>query len=109
MQARPLLALALEDRDFSSLVDARLQNNYDVTEMSRMIACAAVSVRHLARRRPSMSQVLLTFHVISRIAFNHKDENSCISLMFGERWSWQNVRVRQIGSGQTKHFLFPKS
>ncbi|KAI3712028.1 hypothetical protein L1987_70577 [Smallanthus sonchifolius] len=55
--ARPLLAQVLEDDNFSSLVDARLQNNYDCTEMSRMIACAAVCVRHLARRRPSMSQI----------------------------------------------------
>lgn len=55
--ARPLLTQALEDRDFSSLVDTRLQDNYDSTEMSRMIACAAVSVRHLARRRPPMSQI----------------------------------------------------
>nr|XP_043624948.1 proline-rich receptor-like protein kinase PERK15 [Erigeron canadensis] len=55
--ARPLLSQALDDGNFSLLVDARLQNNYDPTEMSRLIACAAVSVRHLARRRPSMSQI----------------------------------------------------
>ncbi|XP_071691983.1 proline-rich receptor-like protein kinase PERK15 [Rutidosis leptorrhynchoides] len=55
--ARPLLTQALEDGNFSTLVDARLQNNYDSTEMSRLIYCAAVSVRHLARRRPSMSQI----------------------------------------------------
>ncbi|KAI3803411.1 hypothetical protein L1987_31562 [Smallanthus sonchifolius] len=55
--ARPLLAQALVDGDFSTLVDARLLNNYDCTEMSRMITCAAVCVRHLARRRPSMSQI----------------------------------------------------
>ncbi|KAK1414270.1 hypothetical protein QVD17_30014 [Tagetes erecta] len=55
--ARPLLAQVLKDDNFSSLADARLQNNYDSTEMSRMIACAAVCVRHLARRRPSMSQI----------------------------------------------------
>ncbi|KAJ9537609.1 hypothetical protein OSB04_030342 [Centaurea solstitialis] len=55
--ARPLLTQAVEDGDFSSLVDARLQDGYDSTEMSRMIACAAVSVRHLARRRPPMSQI----------------------------------------------------
>lgn len=55
--ARPLLAQAMEDGDFSSLVDTRLQNNYDSTEMTRLIACAAFCVRHLARRRPSMSQI----------------------------------------------------
>ncbi|XP_076902724.1 proline-rich receptor-like protein kinase PERK15 [Bidens hawaiensis] len=55
--ARPLLTQALEDGDFSTLVDARLQNNYDVTVMSRMITCAAFCVRHHARRRPPMSQI----------------------------------------------------
>ncbi|KAK9078309.1 hypothetical protein SSX86_002366 [Deinandra increscens subsp. villosa] len=55
--ARPLLTQALEDGNFSTLVDGKLQNNYDCTEMSRMITCAAVCVRHLARRRPSMSQI----------------------------------------------------
>ncbi|KAK9078312.1 hypothetical protein SSX86_002369 [Deinandra increscens subsp. villosa] len=55
--ARPLLTQALEDGNFTTLVDGKLQNNYDCTEMSRMITCAAVCVRHLARRRPSMSQI----------------------------------------------------
>ncbi|XP_076887954.1 proline-rich receptor-like protein kinase PERK1 [Bidens hawaiensis] len=55
--ARPLITKVLEDENFSSIVDARLQNQYDHTEMCRMIACAAVCTRHLARRRPSMSQI----------------------------------------------------
>ncbi|KAJ0865519.1 putative protein kinase RLK-Pelle-PERK-1 family [Helianthus annuus] len=55
--ARPLLTQVLEDGDYSSLADAKLQNNYECTEMSRMITCAALCVRHLARRRPSMSQI----------------------------------------------------
>ncbi|CAI9286366.1 unnamed protein product [Lactuca saligna] len=55
--ARPLLNEALENGDFSSLVDSGLNNDYDSGEMSRMIACAAVCVRHLARRRPSMTQI----------------------------------------------------
>ncbi|KAD6794595.1 hypothetical protein R6Q59_021433 [Mikania micrantha] len=55
--ARPLLTQALEDGNFSTLTDRRLQNNYDCSEMSRMITCAAACVRHLARQRPSMSQI----------------------------------------------------
>lgn len=55
--ARPLLNQALDDGNFGSLIDVGLKNDYDSTEMSRMIACAAVCVRHLARRRPSMSQI----------------------------------------------------
>nr|GME19331.1 proline-rich receptor-like protein kinase PERK1 [Ipomoea batatas] len=56
--ARPLLNRALEDGNFNSLVDPRLGNDYNQNEMSRMIACAAASVRHSARRRPRMSQVV---------------------------------------------------
>lgn len=56
--ARPLLNRALEDRNYDSLVDARLQDNYDENEMARMVACAAACVRHSARRRPRMSQIV---------------------------------------------------
>ncbi|XP_058074354.1 proline-rich receptor-like protein kinase PERK1 [Magnolia sinica] len=56
--ARPLLTRALEDGNHDTLVDARLQRNYNVNEMARMIACAAACVRHSARRRPRMSQVV---------------------------------------------------
>ncbi|KAH7867600.1 hypothetical protein Vadar_034711 [Vaccinium darrowii] len=56
--ARPLLTQALEDGNYDSLVDARLQRNYNINEMARMVACAAASVRHSARRRPQMSQIV---------------------------------------------------
>ncbi|XP_062008357.1 proline-rich receptor-like protein kinase PERK1 isoform X1 [Rosa rugosa] len=56
--ARPLLARALEKGNFDGLVDERLQNDYNSSEMACMIACAAASVRHSARRRPKMSQVV---------------------------------------------------
>ncbi|XAR67715.1 Non-specific serine/threonine protein kinase [Bertholletia excelsa] len=56
--ARPLLSQALEDNNFDALADPRLQKDYDSTEMTRMVACAAVCVRHLARRRPKMSQIV---------------------------------------------------
>ncbi|THU71601.1 hypothetical protein C4D60_Mb04t03170 [Musa balbisiana] len=56
--ARPLLARALADQNFDELVDPRLENNYDVGEMLRMAASAAASVRHSARRRPKMSQIV---------------------------------------------------
>lgn len=59
LQARPLLNRALEDGTFDGLVDPRLQNNYNHNEMAHMVACAAACVRHSARRRPRMSQVLL--------------------------------------------------
>ncbi|CAL9751790.1 unnamed protein product, partial [Musa acuminata subsp. burmannicoides] len=56
--ARPLLTRALEDGNYDALVDPKLGRNFDPNEMACMIACAAASVRHSARRRPRMSQVL---------------------------------------------------
>ncbi|PSS36258.1 Proline-rich receptor-like protein kinase [Actinidia chinensis var. chinensis] len=56
--ARPLLTRALEDGNFDTLVDPRLQKDYKRNEMIRMVACAAVCVRHSAQRRPQMSQVV---------------------------------------------------
>ncbi|KAE8707728.1 Proline-rich receptor-like protein kinase PERK5 [Hibiscus syriacus] len=56
--ARPLLECALETGNHIHLVDPRLERNYDHTEMQRMIACASASVRHSARRRPKMSQIV---------------------------------------------------
>ncbi|XP_006343065.1 proline-rich receptor-like protein kinase PERK15 isoform X2 [Solanum tuberosum] len=56
--ARPLLTQALDDGNFDTLADPRLDKNYDLTEMTRMVTCAAVCVRHLARRRPRMSQIV---------------------------------------------------
>ncbi|KAL5576433.1 hypothetical protein UlMin_018132 [Ulmus minor] len=56
--ARPLLTEALESGNFDALVDPRLQNDYDFNEMNRMLACAAVCVRHSARLRPKMSQMV---------------------------------------------------
>ncbi|KAL8208728.1 hypothetical protein R6Q57_008140 [Mikania cordata] len=55
--ARPLITRAQEDGNFDSIVDSRLRD-YNHTEMARMVSCAAVCVRHSARRRPKMSQVV---------------------------------------------------
>ncbi|XP_022755043.1 proline-rich receptor-like protein kinase PERK1 [Durio zibethinus] len=56
--ARPLLTKAMDDGNFDSLVDPKLQKEYNHNEMTRMVACAAACVRHSARRRPRMSQIL---------------------------------------------------
>ncbi|KAF7843350.1 proline-rich receptor-like protein kinase PERK15 [Senna tora] len=56
--ARPLLSQALEKGNFDVLADPRLQKSYNSDEMVRMIVCAANCVRHSARRRPRMSQVV---------------------------------------------------
>ncbi|KAH7682446.1 Non-specific serine/threonine protein kinase protein [Dioscorea alata] len=56
--ARPLLTHALEEGNYDPLVDPRLEENYNPNEMARMVACAAACVRHSAKRRPRMSQVV---------------------------------------------------
>ncbi|EEF40848.1 proline-rich receptor-like protein kinase PERK4 [Ricinus communis] len=56
--ARPLLNQSLEDGNYNELADFRLENNYNPEEMQRMVACAAASIRHSARKRPRMSQIV---------------------------------------------------
>ncbi|KAL5219800.1 hypothetical protein ABZP36_024513 [Zizania latifolia] len=56
--ARPLMTRASEDGNNDALVDPRLGQEYNANEMARMIACAAACVRHSARRRSRMSQVV---------------------------------------------------
>ncbi|KAL6220557.1 hypothetical protein ACLB2K_008313 [Fragaria x ananassa] len=56
--ARPLLTRALEDGNYTELVDIGLDNTYNKEEMARMVACAAASIRHSAKRRPKMSQIV---------------------------------------------------
>ncbi|KAE9606710.1 hypothetical protein Lal_00026353 [Lupinus albus] len=58
--ARPLLAHGLEEDPgkFGELVDPFLEGNYNAHEMSMMAACAAGSIRHSARKRLKMSQIV---------------------------------------------------
>ena len=57
-QARPLLNHAIENEEFESLADPRLEKNYIESEMFRMIEAAAACVRHSASKRPRMGQVI---------------------------------------------------
>lgn len=56
--SRPLCVKAMSDGNYDELADSRLEKNYDVQEMACMVACAAACIRHSARRRPKMSQVV---------------------------------------------------
>ncbi|KAK6136772.1 hypothetical protein DH2020_029485 [Rehmannia glutinosa] len=49
---------ATEGGGYEELVDPRLGNNYDHQEMLRMVLSAAACIRHSARRRPKMSQIV---------------------------------------------------
>ncbi|XP_070662972.1 putative proline-rich receptor-like protein kinase PERK6 isoform X2 [Malus domestica] len=56
--ARPLCMKAIDTGDYSELLDRRLENNYNQEQVARMVACAAASVRHSAKKRPKMSQIV---------------------------------------------------
>ncbi|CAN6286649.1 unnamed protein product [Urochloa humidicola] len=56
--ARPALSRALADGDYDGVADPRLQGNYDPVEMARLVASAAAAVRHSAKKRPKMSQIV---------------------------------------------------
>ena len=44
---------------FDGFVDPRLEREFDSEEMMRLIACAGASIRHSAKRRAKMSQVII--------------------------------------------------
>ncbi|KAJ0980402.1 hypothetical protein J5N97_008657 [Dioscorea zingiberensis] len=56
--ARQVMSRAMADGNYDELVDPRLEGNYNPVELARMVGCAAASVRHSAKRRPKMSQIL---------------------------------------------------
>ncbi|KAJ6721059.1 PROLINE-RICH RECEPTOR-LIKE PROTEIN KINASE PERK10 [Salix viminalis] len=63
--ARPLLNHAIENEEFESLADPRLEKNYIESEMFRMIEAAAACVRHSASKRPRMGQVVRAFDTLA--------------------------------------------
>jgi len=64
-----LLSQALESGNFDAVVDQRLQNDYNSSEMVRMVACAAACVRYSSRHRPRMSQVTLRISNIENLKY----------------------------------------
>ncbi|KAG6523319.1 hypothetical protein ZIOFF_013175 [Zingiber officinale] len=56
--ARPILSQGLADGNYDVLVDPRLEGNYNPFEMARMVASAAACIRHSAKKRPRMSQIV---------------------------------------------------
>ncbi|XP_015867127.1 proline-rich receptor-like protein kinase PERK15 isoform X1 [Ziziphus jujuba] len=56
--ARALLPQALEKSYFNDLVDPMLQNDYNLSEMARMVACAVACVCHSDPHRPRMGQIV---------------------------------------------------
>ncbi|PIN09891.1 Serine/threonine protein kinase [Handroanthus impetiginosus] len=44
--------------NFDTIVDQRIKNDHNQNKMARMVACVAACVRHSAKHRPRMSQVV---------------------------------------------------
>lgn len=57
-QARPEIVKAMEEGNFNGIADPVLEGNYVQQEMARMVACAGACIRHSAKLRPKMSQVV---------------------------------------------------
>ncbi|KAF8022601.1 hypothetical protein BT93_F0191 [Corymbia citriodora subsp. variegata] len=56
--ARLRIGRALEQSNFTELADPQLEGKYVHQEMARMVVCAGACIRHSARRRPKMSQIV---------------------------------------------------
>lgn len=56
--ARPLCTKAMENGSFEGLVDPRLEGKYNKFQMASMVSCAAACIRHSAKSRPRMSQIV---------------------------------------------------
>ncbi|KAL8542925.1 hypothetical protein ACS0TY_003702 [Phlomoides rotata] len=56
--ARPILIKVTEGGSYEELVDPRLENNYDPQQMLQMVHCAGAAIKHSARGRPRMSQIV---------------------------------------------------
>ncbi|KAK7250629.1 hypothetical protein RIF29_33175 [Crotalaria pallida] len=52
--AKPLL----DAKEVKEIVDPRLEDKYDLTEMKRVMATASMCVHHMSTKRPYMNQVL---------------------------------------------------
>ena len=71
----------MDEHNYDTLIDPRLGRNYNPNEMARMISCAASCVRHSARRRPKMSQVVICL---------------CISLISKHIYSYLSVHFIDV-------------
>ncbi|MCI27113.1 receptor-like cytosolic serine/threonine-protein kinase RBK1-like, partial [Trifolium medium] len=54
-QAKPLL----DAKEVKEIVDPRLEDQYDPTEMMLAMATASMCIHHMSSKRPYMNQVVL--------------------------------------------------
>ncbi|KAI3452132.1 hypothetical protein Pfo_008797 [Paulownia fortunei] len=93
--ARPLLTQALEKEDFGDLVDPRLEEKFIASEMFRMIEAAAACVRHLASKRPRMSQVVRALDSMDELADLNNGIKPGQSGIFSSREHSAQIRMFQ--------------
>ncbi|XP_052205943.1 proline-rich receptor-like protein kinase PERK8 [Diospyros lotus] len=92
--ARPLLIQALDTENFGELVDPMLEHNYIEAEMFRMIEAAAACIRHLASKRPRMSQVVRALDSIGELSDLNNGIKPGQSQVFDSRE--QSARIRMF-------------
>ncbi|XVE53707.1 hypothetical protein DITRI_Ditri03aG0024200 [Diplodiscus trichospermus] len=91
--ARPLLARGLQDHDFDSLADPRLQAVYNKREMATMVTCAAACIRQSAWLRPRMIQVVRALEGDIKLAYIDERTTSWNGSMYmSSEISVQNTR-----------------
>lgn len=93
--ARPLLTEALDKEEFGDLVDSRLEDNFIPSEMFRMIEAAAACVRHLASKRPKMSQVVRALDSMEELADLNNGVKPGQSGIFSSREHSAQIRMFQ--------------
>ncbi|CAG7889957.1 unnamed protein product [Brassica rapa] len=66
--AKPLMLQALNTGNYHGLVDPRLEKDFDISEIKRMVLCADACVQHSAKHRPKMSQSISLDDLIQGVA-----------------------------------------
>ncbi|KAL7597611.1 hypothetical protein Lser_V15G24133 [Lactuca serriola] len=112
--ARPLLTRAMDDGNFDTIADPRLQKDYNHSEMARMVSCAAACVRHSARRRPRMSQVVRALEGdVSLSDLTEGTQPGSVGSLYGSRgssdydtaqYNEDMVKFRKMALGGTQEY-----
>ncbi|KAK4491388.1 hypothetical protein RD792_002131 [Penstemon davidsonii] len=108
--ARPILVRVTEGGSYEELVDPKLGNNYDPQEMLRMVASAAACIRHSARRRPKMSQIVRALEGDVSLEDLNEGVKTVNSALFGssgssEYGSYTDInRMRKAGALSSQEF-----
>lgn len=90
-----MLTEALDKEEFGDIVDHRLGDNFVPSEMFRMIEAAAACVRHLASKRPRMSQIARALDSMEEMADLNNGVKPGQSGIFSSREHSAQIRMFQ--------------